>query len=135
VTPIERFDIEASNVQMANNVYRSAYDAGAQRVVMASSNHAANWYEHALVNDKRMGDGVAPSWYLCPVISTVGQRLHTSTWVTRMQPVYLDVNWRSRRSESGRPEMCLAHDTKMNRPVKRPAVRGSRSSSETLAHI
>jgi nucleoside-diphosphate-sugar epimerase len=59
VTPIERFDIEASNVQMANNVYRSAYDAGAQRVVMASSNHAANWYEHALVNDKRKGDGVA----------------------------------------------------------------------------
>lgn len=44
---------------MANNVYRSAYDAGVQRVVMASSNHAANWYEHALVNDKRMGDGVA----------------------------------------------------------------------------
>jgi hypothetical protein len=54
VTPIDRYDIEASNVQMANNVYRSAYDAGVKRVVMASSNHAADWYEHALVHDKQM---------------------------------------------------------------------------------
>lgn len=54
VPPIERFDIEFSNVQMANNIYRSAYDAGVKRVVMASSNHAADWYEHALVHDRRM---------------------------------------------------------------------------------
>ena len=54
VPPVDRFDIEFSNVQMANNVYRSAYDAGVRRVVMASSNHAADWYEHALVHSHRM---------------------------------------------------------------------------------
>ena len=50
VPQIERFATELQNVQMANNVYRSAYDAGVKRVVMASSNHAADWYEHALVH-------------------------------------------------------------------------------------
>ncbi|MFP6593888.1 MAG: NAD(P)-dependent oxidoreductase [Dehalococcoidia bacterium] len=54
VPPIERFDIEFSNIQMANNIYRSAYDVGVERVVMASSNHAADWYEHALIHDRRM---------------------------------------------------------------------------------
>ena len=54
VPPIERFGIEFSNVQMANNIYRSAYDAGVKRVVMASSNHAADWYEHALVHDRHI---------------------------------------------------------------------------------
>ena len=51
---IDRFDIEFSNVQMANNVYRSAYDAGVSRVIMASSNHAADWYERALIHNRRM---------------------------------------------------------------------------------
>lgn len=35
---------------MAYNVFRTAYDAGVERVVMASSNHAADWYEHALMH-------------------------------------------------------------------------------------
>ena len=53
---IDRFDAECDNVRMANNVYRAAFDAGVQRVVMASSNHAADWYEHALIhnNEKEM---------------------------------------------------------------------------------
>ena len=38
---------------MANNVYRCAYDAGVRRVVVASSNHAADWYEHALVHNRK----------------------------------------------------------------------------------
>src|SRR5262249_15208114 len=38
---------------MAQNVYRSALDAGVRRVVAASSNHAADWYEHALVHARR----------------------------------------------------------------------------------
>ena len=50
VPHIERFDTELSNVKMANNVYRCAYEAGVKRVVMASSNHAADWYEHALIH-------------------------------------------------------------------------------------
>ena len=50
VPPIERFDVEFQNVQMAQNVYRSAFEAGVRRVVMASSNHAADWYEHELVH-------------------------------------------------------------------------------------
>lgn len=50
LAPIDRFDGELANVRMAQHVYRSAYDAGVRRVVMASSNHAADWYEHALVH-------------------------------------------------------------------------------------
>jgi nucleoside-diphosphate-sugar epimerase len=47
---LETFETELANVRMAQNVYRSALDAGVRRVVMASSNHAADWYEHALVH-------------------------------------------------------------------------------------
>ncbi len=50
---IERFDVEHANVLMANNVYRSAYDAGVRRVVSASSNHAADWYEDYQVHVDR----------------------------------------------------------------------------------
>jgi hypothetical protein len=39
---------------MAYNVFRTAYDAGVERVVMASSNHAADWYEHALIHQRQM---------------------------------------------------------------------------------
>jgi hypothetical protein len=39
---------------MAYNVFRTAYDAGVKRVVMASSNHAADWYEHALIHRRAM---------------------------------------------------------------------------------
>ena len=40
--PLDHFFEEKENVEMAYNVFRSAYDAGAARVVMASSNHAAD---------------------------------------------------------------------------------------------
>jgi NAD+ dependent glucose-6-phosphate dehydrogenase len=56
---IDRFETELENVQMANNVYRAAFDAGVRRVVMASSNHAADWYEHSMVHDK-MKEIVSP---------------------------------------------------------------------------
>ena len=39
---------ERANVDMAERVYRHALDAGAGRVVVASSNHAADWYEHLI---------------------------------------------------------------------------------------
>ncbi|MBI4013133.1 MAG: NAD(P)-dependent oxidoreductase [Candidatus Rokubacteria bacterium] len=60
VPPIDRFDGELVNVRMAQHVYRSAYDAGVRRVVMASSNHAADWYEHALVH-ARQRETVSPA--------------------------------------------------------------------------
>lgn len=43
---IERFEAEFANVRMAQRVYRCALDSGVRRVVMVSSNHAADWYEH-----------------------------------------------------------------------------------------
>jgi NAD+ dependent glucose-6-phosphate dehydrogenase len=58
--PIDRFDNEHENVQMANNIYRSAYDAGVRRLAIASSNHAADWYEHTLIHDRKM-DMVRPT--------------------------------------------------------------------------
>jgi NAD dependent epimerase/dehydratase family len=40
---------ERPNVDMAERVYRHALDAGVGRVVVASSNHAADWYEPLLL--------------------------------------------------------------------------------------
>ncbi|MBM3225069.1 MAG: NAD(P)-dependent oxidoreductase [Candidatus Tectomicrobia bacterium] len=59
--PLEHFFDEKQNVEMAYNVFRTAYDAGVKRVVMASSNHAADWYEHALIHQKRTLEVVDPS--------------------------------------------------------------------------
>lgn len=53
LVPIERFETEFENIRMAQNMYRCAYDAGVRRVVVASSNHAANWFEHAPVGARR----------------------------------------------------------------------------------
>ena len=39
---------ERPNVDMAERVFRHALDANVPRVVMASSNHAADWYEPLL---------------------------------------------------------------------------------------
>jgi hypothetical protein len=52
--PLDHFAEENQNVQMAYNVLRSAYDAGVPRVVIASSNHASDWYEHALIHRRQM---------------------------------------------------------------------------------
>ena len=52
--PLDDFYDEEANVAMAYNVFRAAYEAGARRVVMASSNHAADWYEHALIHAREM---------------------------------------------------------------------------------
>ena len=47
---IDRFSVEHENILMANNVYRAAYENGVKRVVVASSNHAAHWYEHSQIH-------------------------------------------------------------------------------------
>jgi hypothetical protein len=59
--PLDHFFDEKQNVEMAYNVFRTAYDAGVKRVVMASSNHAADWYEHALMHHQRALEVVDPS--------------------------------------------------------------------------
>ena len=62
--PLDHFFDEKTNVEMAYNVFRSAYDAGAARVAMASSNHAADWYEHNLIHARKM-ESLDP--YLLPL--------------------------------------------------------------------
>ena len=52
--PLDHFFDEKGNVEMAYNVFRAAYEAGVERVAMASSNHAADWYEHALIHRRKM---------------------------------------------------------------------------------
>ena len=48
--PIHQFFDEKQNVEMAYNVLRTAYESGVPRAVLASSNHAADWYEHNLLH-------------------------------------------------------------------------------------
>lgn len=43
-----KFRAEHRNVAMAYNVYMTALEEGASRVVVASSNHAADWYERLI---------------------------------------------------------------------------------------
>lgn len=57
---IERFDAEFANLRVAQRVYRAALEAGVRRVVMVSSNHAADSYEHRQVHE-RQRDMVYPS--------------------------------------------------------------------------
>ena len=52
--PLDHFFDENQNVQMAYNVLRSSYDHGVDRVVIASSNHASDFYEHALIHDRSL---------------------------------------------------------------------------------
>lgn len=56
--PDVRFRAEMANVGMAYNVYRTASEEGVRRVVMASSNHAADYYERLILAGK--WDNVAP---------------------------------------------------------------------------
>ncbi|MDB5874291.1 MAG: hypothetical protein JWQ07_3733 [Ramlibacter sp.] len=47
---LDRFEAELDNIRMAQRVYRCALAAGVKRVVVVSSNHAADWYEHTQVH-------------------------------------------------------------------------------------
>ena len=44
------FGAEHANVEMAFNVFQTAAEAGVRRVVMASSNHAADYYEDLILD-------------------------------------------------------------------------------------
>lgn len=52
--PLDHFFDEHQNVVMAYNVLRCAYESGVPRVAMASSNHAADWYEHNLIHTRQL---------------------------------------------------------------------------------
>lgn len=56
--PARRFWAELSNVQMAYNVYQTAWEENVRRVVMTSSNHAADYYEPLIL--AHQWDFVAP---------------------------------------------------------------------------
>jgi nucleoside-diphosphate-sugar epimerase len=47
-TPADRYFAERANVDMAYAIYQLALEEGTRRVVVASSNHAADFYERAL---------------------------------------------------------------------------------------
>lgn len=51
---LDHFFDENQNVVMAYNVLRCAYETGVPRVAIASSNHAADWYEHNLIHTRKM---------------------------------------------------------------------------------
>jgi hypothetical protein len=48
--PDRRFWNEFANVQMAYNVYQTSLEEGVRRVVVASSNHAADYYEPLILD-------------------------------------------------------------------------------------
>ena len=47
-----RFRAEYANVEMAYNVYQTAWEEGVRRVVVTSSNHAADYYERLILEHK-----------------------------------------------------------------------------------
>ncbi|MBI5879488.1 MAG: NAD(P)-dependent oxidoreductase [Chloroflexi bacterium] len=48
----QKFQNEFANVQMAFNVFQTAVEEGVRRVVVCSSNHAADWYERLIWSDR-----------------------------------------------------------------------------------
>jgi hypothetical protein len=64
----KRFAAEFLNVQMAYNVYRTSWEAHVRRVVAASSNHAADYYEPLILDHKfdvvdPNGRGLSDNYY------------------------------------------------------------------------
>ena len=50
--PVQDFYAELSNVEMAFHVYQTTHEEGVRRVVVASSNHAADYYEPLILDKK-----------------------------------------------------------------------------------
>ncbi len=48
----QRFWDELANVEMAYNIYQTALEEGVRRVIVASSNHAADYYEPLILDGK-----------------------------------------------------------------------------------
>jgi hypothetical protein len=58
---INTYEDERTNVDMAYNVYKASHEEGVRRVVAASSNHAADWWE-PLIHEGKV-DMVTPETY------------------------------------------------------------------------
>ena len=50
--PAQRFFAELANVEMAYNVYQTAWEEKVRRMVVISSNHAADYYERLILDHK-----------------------------------------------------------------------------------
>ncbi len=61
LTPGSAYEAERANVDMAYRVFQLALEENVRRVVVASSNHAADWYEH-LIHANKM-DMVTPETF------------------------------------------------------------------------
>lgn len=61
LTPGSAYEAERANVDMAYRVFQLALEENVRRVVVASSNHAADWYEH-LIHAQKM-DMVTPETF------------------------------------------------------------------------
>lgn len=61
LTPGSAYEAERANVDMAYRVFQLALEENVRRVVVASSNHAADWYEH-LIHASKM-DMVTPETF------------------------------------------------------------------------
>lgn len=48
----DRFEVEMSNIRLTRNIYQLALEENVRRVVVASSNHAADFYESLLLDRK-----------------------------------------------------------------------------------
>ena len=62
------FKAEYQNVQMAYNVYQAAWEENVRRVIMISSNHAADYYEPLILDGKwdfvnPNGRALSDNWY------------------------------------------------------------------------
>jgi len=61
LVPSSQYEAERANVDMAYRVLRLSMEEGVRRVVIASSNHAADWYEYLIHADKM--DTVTPDTF------------------------------------------------------------------------
>jgi hypothetical protein len=65
----QQFDAESANVQMAYNIYQVSGEEGVRRVVVASSNHAADYFEPLIlahkqdVVDPNVGRSLSDNYY------------------------------------------------------------------------
>ena len=97
---IELYRAERTNVDMAFHVFQLAMEEGVRRVVVASSNHAADWYEHLL--HAKIKDVVDPGSGRSATTSTAGRRRLTSTWASSSPAGAWAGRWRTCNCGSAR---------------------------------
>jgi NAD+ dependent glucose-6-phosphate dehydrogenase len=74
--PAEGYYVERKSIDMAFNVLRLAMEENIRRVVITSSNHAADWYETKLHNGQL--DTIGPETYPLSDNFTAGPKRRTS---------------------------------------------------------